>query len=81
MQEWEYMQDDVNWPKMAGDAVDLPARWAALEIGRNGWELVSTVRTPSGTVSSLFKRLVPEQRAGVPALPSVPAKTRKGGRA
>lgn len=70
MQEWEYMQDDVNWPKVAGEVMDLPARWDALEIGRNGWELVSTVRTPSGTVSSLFKRLKAELRTGVSAPPS-----------
>jgi len=85
MQEWEYMQDDVNWPKVAGEVMDLPARWDALEIGRNGWELVSTVRTPSGTVSSLFKRA----KVVVPVFIPVPkpdekvataTKPRKGGK-
>jgi hypothetical protein len=58
MMKWEYLQQDENWPKVAGERVDLPGRWAALELGENGWELVSVVRTPSGTVSSLFKRPV-----------------------
>ena len=83
MQEWEYMQHDVNWPKVAGEVMDLPALWAALEIGRNGWELVSTVRTPSGTVSSLFKR-TKQPPVPVPVSETVVAQSakpvRKGGK-
>lgn len=81
MQRWEYLQHDEPWPKIAGEMVDLPKRWDALEITLNGWELVSTVRTPSGTITSLFKRPFEEKRTGVwagasdqqtevPALPS-----------
>lgn len=67
MQRWEYLQHDEPWPKIAGEMVDLPKRWDALEITLNGWELVSTVRTPSGTITSLFKRPYEEKRTGVSA--------------
>jgi len=85
---WEYCQHDVNWPKVAGESVDLPQQWHALELGQNGWELVSTVRTPSGTVSSLFKRRVADCKAAmVPAGETVKTGTaeaapsvKKGGR-
>lgn len=86
MQRWEYLQHDEPWPKIAGEMVDLPKRWDALEITLNGWELVSTVRTPSGTITSLFKRPFVEktaERAEVPAFIPVPVsdRKRKGGRA
>jgi hypothetical protein len=45
-----------------------------LELGKNGWELVNVVRTPSGTLTSVFKREVP----AVVEMKAEPVK--KGGR-
>lgn len=87
MQRWEYLQHDLEWPKMAGEVRNLPQLWDALEISKNGWELVSTVRTPSGTITSLFKRPVVEQGTARPAPPDPPTslavevRKKKGGRA
>lgn len=84
---FEYLQHDTHWPRMAGEVADMPAAWHALELGQNGWELVSVVRTPTGTLSAFFKReiaqaevpAVPEElRAGVPAVLSVPTPKKKG---
>lgn len=58
MTQFEYLQTDTPWPKVAGETVDLPLIWEGLELGKNGWELVNVVRTPSGTLTSVFKREV-----------------------
>lgn len=63
MIEWEYLQHDKEWPRVAGETASLVNEWDVLELGRNGWELVACVRTPSGTLTSLFKR---------PKLPAAP---------
>ena len=55
---YEYLQHDTHWPRLAGQIADMPAEWHTLEFGRNGWELVTVVRTPTGTLTAFFKRLV-----------------------
>jgi hypothetical protein len=74
MTQFEYLQTDTPWPKVAGETVDLPLIWEGLELGKNGWELVNVVRTPSGTLTSVFKRVVP----AVVEMKAEPVK--KGGR-
>lgn len=66
---YEYLQHDMPWPKLAGQTVDLPTHWQALEFGENGWDLVSVVRTPTGTLTSLFKRAIIEAEAVTTSTP------------
>jgi len=79
------MQTNTLWPKMAGEVSKMDEEWHALEIGRNGWELVTVVRTPSGTLTAFFKRIMTEEsapeerRTGVSALPSTPPEERRTG--
>ena len=93
MTQFEYLQTDTPWPKVAGETVDLPLIWEGLELGKNGWELVNVVRTPSGTLTSVFKREVPgaevrdqrsevrDQRSGTEAMEMLtPKGMKKGGR-
>lgn len=89
MTQFEYLQTDTPWPKVAGETVDLPLIWEGLELGKNGWELVNVVRTPSGTLTSVFKREVVrdqrsevrDQRSGTEAMEMPTNKVmKKGGR-
>ena len=56
--QWEYMQTDHKWPKIADAVSRIDHAWQTLELGANGWELVTVVRTPSGTLTAFWKREV-----------------------